>query len=357
MSFSKVICVVDEDVDVQDLAQVAWRVLANLDPKRDVSFVDGPVDQLDHGASQALWGGKMAIDGTKKWPEEGYKREWPDVCRHDACVERKVDAMWKELGIPLAGEKHASSRPIAKLEERASAKGEHADGNRAMFDRLAPSYDLMNRVMTAGIDRRWRARTVAMLRGVEGPILDLCAGTLDLSAMIEEAMPRSRVVACDASPRMLEAGRRKVKRVESVVGDALALPFDDASFGAVVCGFGVRNLADLHRGLAEVRRVLRPGGTFITLELFRPKNVATRALHGAGLRFALPVLGGAIAKDKDAYAYLAESMSGFVTREDYEHALRAHGFASVDSVDLVLGVASIVRARVPALSVGMEAAQ
>jgi 4-hydroxy-3-polyprenylbenzoate decarboxylase len=102
MMFSKVICVVDDDVDVQNLGEVAWRVLANLDPKRDLSFVDGPIDQLDHGANQALFGGKVAIDGTRKWKEEGYTREWPQVARMSADVNARVDAMWNELGIPGA---------------------------------------------------------------------------------------------------------------------------------------------------------------------------------------------------------------------------------------------------------------
>jgi 4-hydroxy-3-polyprenylbenzoate decarboxylase len=103
MSFSKVICVVDDDVDVQNLGEVAWRLLANLDPKRDMSFVEGPIDQLDHGADQALYGGKVSIDGTRKWKEEGYGREWPEVARMSAEVEAKVDAMWSELGIPTTG--------------------------------------------------------------------------------------------------------------------------------------------------------------------------------------------------------------------------------------------------------------
>jgi 4-hydroxy-3-polyprenylbenzoate decarboxylase len=353
MSFSKVICVVDDDVDVQDVGEVAWRLLANLDPKRDVSFVDGPVDQLDHGASQALWGGKMAIDGTKKWPEEGYKREWPPICKHDPAVEARVDAMMGELGLAAHVEKKKKARPIPELAARAVAPREHADANRAMFDRIAPTYDLMNRLMTGGIDRRWRSRVVAMLREVDGPILDLCAGTLDLSAMIEHAKPNARVVACDVSAKMLEAGKAKVLRVETVVGDALALPFADGEFAAVVCGFGVRNVADLDRLFAQVRRVLRPGGVFITLELFKPSSLATRALHGAGLRFALPTLGAVVAKDKDAYAYLASSMAGFVTRDAYERLLAKHGFGAVDSVDLIMGVASIVRARA---SSPMEAA-
>jgi 4-hydroxy-3-polyprenylbenzoate decarboxylase len=97
--FSKVICVVDEDVDVQNLGEVAWRLLANLDPKRDLAFVDGPIDQLDHGANQALFGGKVCIDGTKKWKEEGYTREWPEVARMSPEVTARVEAIWGELGI------------------------------------------------------------------------------------------------------------------------------------------------------------------------------------------------------------------------------------------------------------------
>jgi 4-hydroxy-3-polyprenylbenzoate decarboxylase len=117
MSFSKVICVVDEDIDVQDLGQVAWRLLANLDPKRDFAFVDGPIDQLDHGANQALWGSKVCIDGTRKWREEGYTREWPEPCRMSAAVSARVDAMWAELGIdavaPRAANGHAVSASSA----------------------------------------------------------------------------------------------------------------------------------------------------------------------------------------------------------------------------------------------------
>jgi 4-hydroxy-3-polyprenylbenzoate decarboxylase len=115
MSFSKVICVVDADVDVQNEAEVAWRLLANLDPKRDVSFVEGPIDQLDHGANQALFGGKMAIDGTRKWPEEGYRREWPEVLEMSRDVRDRVDAMWAELGIDL--------------DAASSARASHANGS------------------------------------------------------------------------------------------------------------------------------------------------------------------------------------------------------------------------------------
>src|SRR5882672_4823960 len=99
MMFSKIIVVFDEDVDVQNTAEVVWRGCANLDPKRDLSFVDGPIDQLDHGANQSLFGGKICIDATRKWQEEGYKREWPEVCRFSADTTARADALLRELGI------------------------------------------------------------------------------------------------------------------------------------------------------------------------------------------------------------------------------------------------------------------
>jgi 4-hydroxy-3-polyprenylbenzoate decarboxylase len=99
MSFSKVICVVDDDVDVQNAGEVVWRVLANLNPKRDLSFVEGPIDQLDHGANRALYGGKAAIDGTRKWREEGYERTWPEVARMRPDVAARAEALWAELGL------------------------------------------------------------------------------------------------------------------------------------------------------------------------------------------------------------------------------------------------------------------
>jgi len=238
------------------------------------------------------------------------------------------------------------NRVEPELVRRAAAPEEHAAGNRAMFDRIAPTYDRVNRVMSMGIDRRWRRRALERLAlASDEAVLDLCAGTLDLAALLETMFPRVRVVACDASRTMLDRGAAKVHRVERVVGDALALPFEDGTFAAVVCGFGVRNLADLGRGLAETKRVLRPGGTFVTLELFKPEAALSRVVHGAGLKWMLPLVGAAFANDREAYAYLAKSMKGFVTRKVYEGLLRAAGFDVVRSFDLTLGMASVVEAR------------
>jgi 4-hydroxy-3-polyprenylbenzoate decarboxylase len=125
MTFSKVICVLDADIDVQDLPQVAWRLLANLDPKRDLAFVDGPIDQLDHGANQSLWGSKVCIDGTRKWPEEGYRREWPEPCRMSDDVKARVDAMWAELGID--GGPGAAASPANGAHRTASRSAHEGD--------------------------------------------------------------------------------------------------------------------------------------------------------------------------------------------------------------------------------------
>ncbi|MCR8526530.1 class I SAM-dependent methyltransferase, partial [Escherichia coli] len=137
--------------------------------------VDGPVDHLDHGANQQFWGGKMAIDGTRKWAEEGYTRVWPEVCVSDEATRARVDAMWNELGI---GHARSTPRVEPELARRGAAPVAHASGNREMFDRIAPSYDRMNKLMTLGIDRGWRKKALEML-APKGRVLDLCAGTLD----------------------------------------------------------------------------------------------------------------------------------------------------------------------------------
>jgi ubiquinone/menaquinone biosynthesis methyltransferase len=237
-----------------------------------------------------------------------------------------------------------SSTPIPDLHARRGEEGLHANAARGMFDRIAPTYDLLNHVMSAGIDRRWRDRAVEEVhKAPAGPVLDLCAGTMDLAGRVSRLRPDERVVAVDFSSAMLEEGRRKAPRVEVVVADAGALPFDDGAFAAVVCGFGMRNLAEPARGAREVLRVLRPGGVFVTLELFRPTRLATQAFHAAYARLVLPAVGGLISGDRGAYRYLARSMAGFLSRDEYERMLRDRGFSHVRGVDLSLGIASIVQ--------------
>src|SRR5581483_9400509 len=143
-----------------------------------------------------------------------------------------------------------------------------AEGVQRMFDRIAPVYDAMNRVMTAGLDRRWRRVTVEQVVHTGDRVLDACCGTGDLA--LAARARGAGVVGLDFSEAMLERARAKSRDVEWVRGDVLALPFDDASFDAVTVGFGVRNVDDLEAGLRELRRVLRPGGRLGVLEITRP---------------------------------------------------------------------------------------
>jgi ubiquinone/menaquinone biosynthesis methyltransferase len=236
-----------------------------------------------------------------------------------------------------------TSVPIADVRARTGEEASHETAARGMFERIAPTYDALNRLLSAGIDRRWRVRAVAEVAKADpGPVLDLCAGTMDLTAILARRFPGERVVALDFSPKMLEAGRHKARDAEVVVGDAMALPFEDGAFAAVVCGFGIRNLADPPRGAREALRVLRPGGVFVTLELFRATRLPTRAFHRAYAQVVLPLVGGIVSGDPDAYRYLARSMAGFLTREEYERTLESVGFENVRGLDLTLGVASIV---------------
>ncbi len=328
MTFSKVICVVDDDVDVQKPGEVTWRLLANLDPKRDLSFVEGPIDQLDHGASQALFGGKVAVDGTRKWPEEGYRREWPEIARMPAEVKRKADEAWAELGL---------------------ASQERGTEVRAMFDRIAPTYDLLNHLLSLGLDVLWRKRAArAVASAPPGPVLDLCAGTMDLTAAVARERSGDRIVAVDFAEGMLERGRAKVPRAEVVVGDAMHLPFPDGEFAAVVCGFGMRNLADPRQGAREVLRVLKPGGVFVTLDAFRPARAPARMLHKAYTSVVFAGVGAAVSGDAGAYTYFGKSVADFVSRGEYEHDLREVGFTRVSGEDLALGAAAIVRAEASA---------
>ena len=238
-----------------------------------------------------------------------------------------------------------TTKPISDLDERKLDREGHGEGVRDMFDRIAPTYDLANRVMSAGVDARWRKRAVAELGEIpDGPLLDSCAGTLDLTALLVSKFPGRRIVAADFSNEMLERGKDKAPSAERVQADAMELPFADASFAAMICGFGMRNLSDTSAGMREAVRVLTPRGVFVTLEFFKPVTWYSRAFHGAYANAVLPVAGGVLSGDASAYRYLACSMKGFMSRHEYEVALREAGFSEVRGYDLLLGIASIVKA-------------
>ena len=199
------------------------------------------------------------------------------------------------------------------------------DAVRSMFDRISPVYDAMNRTMTAGLDQRWRRATVAAVVRPGDRVLDACCGTGDLA--VEALHVGGRVTGLDFSERMLERARRKSSEIDWVQGDALSLPFEDGSFDAATVGFGVRNLDDLARGLAELRRVLRPGGRVAILEITRPRGVLA-PFYRLWFDGLVPLLGKAL-PGGSAYTYLPASVRRFPGPEELAELLRAAGFGDV----------------------------
>ncbi|HJR95117.1 MAG TPA: bifunctional demethylmenaquinone methyltransferase/2-methoxy-6-polyprenyl-1,4-benzoquinol methylase UbiE [Gaiellaceae bacterium] len=196
---------------------------------------------------------------------------------------------------------------------------------RGMFDRIAPVYDAMNRVMTVGLDRRWRKLAVSEVVWPGDRVLDACCGTGDLA--VEAERRGGRVVGLDFSERMLERARKKSSAIEWVQGDALALPFGDADFDAATVGFGVRNLADLEGGLRELARVLKPEGKLAVLEITRPRGIL-RPFFRLWFDVVVPLL-GRVLPGGEAYTYLPASVRRFPGPDDLSALFEAAGFDDV----------------------------
>ena len=199
------------------------------------------------------------------------------------------------------------------------------DDVRSMFDRIAPVYDLMNRAMTMGLDRRWRRLAARAVVRPGDDVLDACCGTGDLALAAREA--GGKAVGVDFSERMLARARRESDEIEWVRADALALPFADGAFDAATVGFGIRNLADLEAGLRELARVLTPGGRLACLEITRPRG-ALRPFFRLWFDGLVP-LAGKLLPGGAAYSYLPASVRRFPGPEDLAAAMERSGFAAV----------------------------
>ena len=208
---------------------------------------------------------------------------------------------------------------------------------RMMFDRIAPVYDPMNRLMTAGLDRRWRTATARAAVRPGDRVLDACCGTGDLA--LASVAAGGRVTGVDFSERMLERARRKSDTVEWVRADMLALPFENGSFDAATVGFGVRNLDDLERGLAELRRVLKRGGRIGILEITRPRGLLA-PFYRVWFDGVVPVL-GKLLPGGSAYTYLRASVLRFPTADELAELMRAAGFGSVSYRLLAAGIITL----------------
>ncbi len=218
----------------------------------------------------------------------------------------------------------------------------------AMFDAIAPRYDLLNAVLSLGVDRGWRREAVAWSIA-KGPsdLLDVATGTADLAIAVKRASPATTVVGVDFSPAMLAIGRAKAARqgveVRLEDGDGTALPYADASFDAVTVAYGLRNFVDVDGGLREFRRVLRPGGRLVILEFPPPPRGAFGRLFRAYFTKVLPWIGGVLSGRPGAYAYLPASVLAFPTAEELTDRMRLAGFRDVRYRLQTLGVSAVHR--------------
>lgn len=212
-----------------------------------------------------------------------------------------------------------------------------------LFTSIAPSYDFLNHFLSFSVDKRWRDKAISAL-GKEAPgrVLDLCAGTLDLTQKILKKFPKTEVFAADFAVAMLEEGREKVRgqaKAHRIGADGHRLPFADNSFGAVVCAFGIRNLEEREKAALEIRRVMKKDGKLVVLEFFRPDRFLSKLFYQTYGKYVLPRIGGAISRNRKAYEYLQNSIQHFLSVEDYCRLLIDKGFRNPEVLPLSGGIA------------------
>lgn len=236
--------------------------------------------------------------------------------------------------------------PIGEVEGKAEAVEN-------MFDTIAPRYDLLNRVLSVGIDQYWRWRAVQLLSDEQPTrVLDVATGTADLAIQAARSLYPREVVGIDLSTDMLAEGRRKIEqkgltgRITLIEGDAADLPFENSAFDAALVGFGVRNFEDLEAGLKDIRRVLRPGGRLVVLEFSQPRAFPVKQLYAWYSRHVLPRIGGLLSPDQGAYEYLPSSVAAFPDGPDFLERMAQSGYTDLLWRPMTFGIASLYRGSV-----------
>ena len=224
---------------------------------------------------------------------------------------------------------------------------------RQMFDGISPQYDLMNRIISGGIDIKWRKNVVSMLIEKQPEkILDVATGTGDLAIALLQTKA-TEIIGIDISEGMLDIGKQKVRnnqwyqKIKMQIGDSENIDYPDDYFDAATVAFGVRNFENLDKGLSEILRVLRPGGDLIILETAVPNNYLLRQFYHLYTQFIMPVIGNLFSKDKSAYQYLSDSAAAFPFGKAFNNILAKNGFIEIEDIPQTLGVASIYRAQKP----------
>lgn len=218
-----------------------------------------------------------------------------------------------------------------------------------LFDRIAGTYDHLNHLLSLNIDKRWRRKAVRMLQPSER-LLDVAIGTADLAIETMRQGKASEIVGIDLSSEMMRIGEAKAAgkglsgKISFMLENAQQMSFDDDSFNAVTCAFGVRNFADLDEGLREMCRVLAPGGQLLILEFSYPSNPIVRKLYDTFFTHLMPVVGSAVSKDKSAYKYFRQSVKGFIWGDEMAARIAAAGFSDCRYRTLTFGIATIYTA-------------
>jgi len=219
-----------------------------------------------------------------------------------------------------------------------------------MFDTISKDYDGLNRIISFGIDVKWRKKVINIVKEHNPKhVLDIATGTGDLIISLAESQAE-RLTGFDLSEGMLEIGRQKISkkkmdgRIEMIQGDSEAMPFEDHSFDVITVAFGVRNFEHLEKGLQEIYRVLKPGGIFVVLETAVPTKTPYKQGYTIYSKYVLPIIGRIFSKDPKAYKYLCESASVFPFGERFNNILRKIGFKDVKDLPQTFGVASIYTA-------------
>lgn len=233
---------------------------------------------------------------------------------------------------------------VVPYNSEASKKEQVAD----MFDNISGKYDLLNRVLSGGIDVYWRKNALKMLKGLDHTLMiDIAAGTGDLAIEALKILKPKKIIGVDISEGMLQVGREKIKKlgltesIEMQTGDSEKLKFESNTFNTAIVSFGVRNFENLLAGLIDICRVLKPAGTCMIIEFSNPKSFPFKQLYGFYSTKILPIIGKMISKDPRAYTYLPESVKAFPDGENFLTIFRQAGFKEVKATPLTFGICTV----------------
>lgn len=222
-----------------------------------------------------------------------------------------------------------------------------------LFTDISPTYDRLNHFLSFNIDRLWRKKSIALIkksREEAFSALDVCAGTHDFGIECLKRFPKAQITGLDFSPGMFTSGTEKLKklglenRIKPVCGDALHMPFPDQSFDVIFCGYGVRNFDDTERGLQEIYRVLKPGGQVLILEFFKPTTLTAKVFHKTYASFIIPLVGKIISGHPQAYTYLRDSISRFISIDEFSSLMKKIGYQNIMHNGFFMHVSSCVSA-------------